>query len=106
MSQSLIYVTAPGAEVAKAIGRALVEARLAAGANVLPGVTSFYWWEGELREGAEAVVIVKTRDELVAATIEAVRARHPYDCPCVVVLPITAGNPAYLDWIGEETREA
>ena len=106
MSHSLVYVTAPGAEEARAIGRALVEARLAAGANVIPGVTSFYWWDGRLQESEEAVLIAKTRDELVEAVIEAVRKGHPYACPCVIAVPISAGHRAYLDWIDAETSEA
>ena len=106
MNFNLVYVTTPGEEEARALGRDLVEARLAAGANVIPGATSFYWWEGALREAAEAVLIAKTRDDLVEAVIERVRARHGYDCPCIIALPIRAGHRAYLDWIGTETREA
>ncbi len=103
MSFSLIYVTAPGVEEARAIGRALVEARLAASANVIAGVSSVYWWDGQVRDGEEALLIAKTRADLADAAIAAVRARHSYDCPCVVALPITAGNPDYLDWLAAET---
>lgn len=106
MGCSLIYITAGNAEEAKALGRALVEARLAACANVLPGITPIYWWEGKIEEGSEAALIAKTRDDLVGRVIDFVKARHTYDCPCIVALPIAAGNPAFLDWIAAETAGA
>ena len=106
MSYSLIYITAGDVDEAKALGRALVEARLAACANVLPGITPIYWWDGRIEEGSEVALIAKTRGELVERVVEFVKARHSYDCPCVVALPIAAGNPAFLDWIGEETAAA
>lgn len=106
MSYSLIYITAADAEEAKALGRALVEARLAACANVLPGIVPIFRWEGEVQEGSEAALIAKTRTDLVEQVIELVKERHSYDCPCVVALPIEKGNPAFLDWIAEETGGA
>ncbi len=104
MTQKLIYITTGSAEEAKRIGRALVEERLAACANVLGAVTSFYWWRGALQEDGEAALIAKTRTDLVDRLVERVKALHSYDCPCVVALPIEAGNPAFLDWIEAETR--
>ena len=106
MNFNVIYVTTPSEEEARALGRDLVEARLAAGANVIPGAISFYWWEGALREAAEAVLLAKTREDLVEAAIERLRARHSYDCPCIIALPIGAGHRPYLDWIGTQTRSA
>ncbi|MFQ5774369.1 MAG: divalent-cation tolerance protein CutA [Kiloniellaceae bacterium] len=106
MNYSLIYITAGDAEEARKLGRALVEARLAACANVLPGITPIYWWEGEVQEGGEVALIAKTRADLVERVIAFVKARHSYDCPCVVALPIAAGNPAFLDWIAAETAGA
>lgn len=103
MSSCLVYMTAGSAEEARAIGRALVEARLAACVNIVDGMTSLYWWEGEIEEGSEAIVIAKTREALVDALTEKVRALHGYDCPCVVSLRIGGGNPAFLDWIEAET---
>ncbi len=106
MSASLIYITAADREEATALGRGLVEARLAACANVLPGIVPIFWWQGEVQEGGEVALIAKTRRELVGRVVEFVKARHSYECPCVVALPIEAGNPAFLDWIAEETAEA
>lgn len=103
MDYSVLYITAGSKNEAVALARGLVEARLAACANVIDGVTSVYWWEGALQQGAEAVVIAKTKAALVERAIARVKELHSYDCPCVVALPITAGNPAFLDWVGAES---
>jgi periplasmic divalent cation tolerance protein len=100
---NFIYVTAGSMEEAVAIGRSAVEKRLAACANLLPGVRSIYQWEGAVEEAAEVVLILKTRPERVEQLVEMVREMHSYDCPCVVALPISAGNPDYLAWISQET---
>lgn len=103
MATTMVYVTAASRDEAATIGRTVVEERLAACANVLADVTSFYWWEGAVQEGAEASLILKTRPELVDALIARVRTLHSYSVPCVVALPIAAGNPDFLDWIVKET---
>ena len=84
----------------------MVDERLAACANVLDGMTSLYWWQGVLEQASEAVLILKTRAELVERLTMRVRELHSYDCPCVVALPIAAGNPDYLAWIAGETEPA
>ena len=104
MEMSLVYITAGGREEALQIGRALVEDRMVACANVLDGMYSLYWWEGAVQQDSEAVLIVKTRRALVPRVIERVRALHSYDCPCVVALPIVDGNPDYLAWLAAETE--
>lgn len=104
MAQRLIYITAASADEARAIGRALVEERLAACANVLGPITSFYWWDGAVQEDGETALVAKTREDLVEALVERVKELHSYDCPCIVALPIEGGNPAFLDWIEAETR--
>ncbi len=104
MSPVLVYITTADETEALAIGRALVETRLAAGVNVIPGARSVYRWRGAVRERSEVVVIAKTRESLVDALIAKVEELHSYECPCVVALPIAAGNPAYLDWIAAETE--
>ena len=103
MTYCSMYVTAPSRDEAIAIGRAMVGERLAACANVLDATTSIYHWQGQVEEDAEAVLILKTRKDLVAAATDRIRAAHSYDVPCVVVWDIVGGNPAYLDWIGSET---
>ena len=101
----LLYMTAPDAEEARRIGDALVAERLAACVNIIPGMTSIYRWEDEVRHETECVLIAKTRGELVERATARVRALHSYDCPCVVALPVTGGNPEFLSWISKETTE-
>ncbi len=101
---TLIYVTAPDAEAARSIGRAIVEERLAACANILPDMRSIYWWQGKLEEAREAVVILKTTAAAAERVIARVRTLHSYDVPCAIALPVAAGNPDYLAWIAAETR--
>ncbi len=105
MDATLVMVTAPSGEAARTLGPALVEARLAASVNISAGITSFYWWEGAVEEGAEALLFAKTQEHLVDRVIDFVKARHPYDCPAIIATPITAGNPDYLTWIETETGE-
>lgn len=105
-SLQFVYITTAGMEEARRIGRALVEARLAACVNILDGMSSIYWWEGEIEEGRETVLIAKTRADLVERLTAKVRELHGYDCPCIVALPISGGNPAFLEWIAAETSDA
>lgn len=106
MSYVFAYITTPTPADAKRIGRALVEARLAASVNIMPGMTSLYWWDDKIEEAAETVMIAKTREEHVPELTEKVKAMHSYDCPCVATLPVTGGNPDYLHWLGAETLSA
>lgn len=85
------------------IARAVVEERLAACANIIDRMRSVYRWEDKVTEGEEAVLILKTTTEKVAALTERVKALHSYDLPCVVEIPLGGGNAAYFDWIATET---
>ncbi len=104
MEFRLVYMTAGSRDEARTIGRALVEERLAACANVIDDMDSIYWWQGQLTESREAVLIAKTRADLLPALTARVRALHSYTVPCVVALPLLGGNPAYLAWLGDETE--
>lgn len=103
MTACLVYMTAETPDQAREIGRRLVEDRLVACVNIIEGMTSLYWWQGAVEEGAETVMIAKTRDDLVARLTDRVKELHSYDCPCVVAVPIGAGNPDFLSWIEAET---
>jgi periplasmic divalent cation tolerance protein len=103
MTVRFAYITCANAEQAAEIGRRLIEERLAACVNILPGMRSIYRWQGEIVTESEAVLIAKTRDELTAALTDRVRALHSYTVPCVVILPVLGGNPAYLEWLLGET---
>ncbi len=104
MRANLIYITAGNVDEARKIGRELVSSRLAACVNIIEGVNSLYWWEGEIQDDREVTIIAKTKESLVPELIEKVKSIHSYDCPCIVSLPILSGNPPFLDWIEEETR--
>lgn len=106
MATRFLYVTAADAEQAKTIGVALVEERLAACVNILAPMESIYRWQGKVRHDTEAVLIAKTRAELVERVIARVRELHSYTVPCVVSLAIEAGNPEFLEWIAGETNPA
>ncbi len=96
-----VYVTHPDAAAAAALGRALVEERLAACANILPGMRTVYRWQDRIEDGSEIVMIVKTTAALVPALQQRIRAEHPYECPCIAALPVTGGSPDYLAWIAQ-----
>jgi periplasmic divalent cation tolerance protein len=104
MNVSLVYITAGSKDEAKKIGMALVSNRLVACVNIIDGVESLYWWEGALQDEQEAVLIAKTKETLVGEVVEKVKSLHSYSCPCVVSVPLTGGNEAFLEWVRNETR--
>lgn len=104
MATTLVYITASSRDEALVIARAVVTDRLAACANVIHGVTSVYRWQNAMQEDSEVSLILKTRAELVEQLVKRVKDLHSYECPCVVCLPITGGNPDFLNWIDKETR--
>jgi periplasmic divalent cation tolerance protein len=83
-----------------------VQERLAACGHVLPAIRSVYRWEGAVHDESEARVGLHTRRSLVPAVVARTAELHPYEVPCVIALPLGGGNPAYLEWIAAETREA
>jgi periplasmic divalent cation tolerance protein len=100
---TLAYITCPGLDEARRIGRALVLERIAACVNILPKMESFYWWEGKIEHDQETVLIAKIPEAARDTLQERVLELHPYDTPCILFIPVTGGNPEYLDWL---TREA
>jgi periplasmic divalent cation tolerance protein len=102
----LAYVTTASRDEALRIGRAMVEDRLAACANLIDPMTSIYRWQGKIEEGRECVLILKTELALIDALTARVKALHSYTVPCVVAWPIAAGNADFLRWIGDETLGA
>ena len=101
----VVLVTTPDVGSARTIARAVVEERLAACGNIVPGLTSIYRWQGTLEEAAETLLILKTSDDRLAALRARVVELHPYDVPEVLALRIDAGHQPYLDWLGECLRE-
>lgn len=102
----VVLMTAPDRETGERLGRALVEERRAACANVIGGVTSIFWWEDAVERADEALVVLKTPAAEVAALVERAVELHPYDVPEVIALPVEAGNEPYLAWVRAEARAA
>ena len=87
----------------EAAGRKIVERRLAACVNILPGMIPHYWWEGKIERAEEVVMIIKTRAALAEPVRAAVKELHSYATPAVMVLPVESLDPAYHQWIVKET---
>ncbi|CAJ1974000.1 unnamed protein product [Sphenostylis stenocarpa] len=101
----VVYVTVPNKEAGKKLAESIVTEKLAACVNRVPGIESVYQWEGKIQTDSEELLIIKTRQSLLEALTEHVKANHEYDVPEVISLPITGGNLKYLEWIKESTRE-
>jgi len=103
-----VYITARSKDQAMEIGGALIADRLAACVNILHPMTSLYWWEGEVQQGDETVLIAKTVEDQMEMLSAKVKALHSDDCPCVVSLAVQEreGNRDFLDWIGSQTGPA
>ena len=86
-------------EDAERIGRALVDAGLAACVNVVPGVVSVYRWKGEVQRDAEALLVIKTMGERLEEMKAALLAAHPYEVPELIAFEIAAGHEPYLAWL-------
>ena len=100
----LLYGTCPDMDCAKSIAKALLDQKLVACVNLLPGMMSLYTWQGEMEEGTEIVFIAKTRAELWGAVSSLFAKMHPYEEPALLSLPVSAGLPGFLGWIADETR--
>lgn len=97
-----LYVTAPDRDTAVTIAKTALAEGLVACANVLPGAVSVYRWQGEAHEDEEVVVFLKTDHGHAERARERIAELHPYDVPCVLEFPLTAGYAPYLAWLGEQ----
>jgi periplasmic divalent cation tolerance protein len=99
----VVLVTCPSRKVGEKIAHALVEERLAACVNVIPGLTSIYRWEGKICRDAEVLLLIKTRQVRLPALTRRVRAYHPYSVPEIIALPLAGGSATYLAWVRDST---
>ena len=99
-----VYTTYPSIVEAEQAGKSLLESRLCACVNILPGMVSLYWWQGTIERGDEAVMMIKTRASLAEAVRLAVKQMHSYTTPAILVLPIESVDPDYHAWIAAETE--
>ena len=104
MNEAIVVLcTVPSeGETAVELARGLVQARLAACVNLVPGVRSFYRWEGALQDDAEVQLLIKTTRSRFAELERWLDEHHPYEVPEVVALPVDRGAKAYLDWLGAQ----
>ena len=100
----VVLVTAPNRRVGEALGRALVEERLAACVNLVPGLTSLYRWEGKLHRDREVLLLIKTRRSRCQRLMTRVVSLHPYTTAEILALPVIAGSGRYLAWVADSTR--
>jgi periplasmic divalent cation tolerance protein len=102
----VVLVTAPGMKPARALARAVLEARLAACVNLVPQLESHYWWQDKLEKSSEVLLVMKTTRVLLEPLAARVRKEHPYDTPEIVGWPIAAGSRRYLDWLEASVEPA
>jgi periplasmic divalent cation tolerance protein len=101
-----VYTTWPSIVEAEKAGRALVERRLCACVNILPGMVSLYWWQGAIERGEEVVMLIKTRASLGEEVCSAVKEMHSYSTPAILVLPVESVDEGYFAWLMAETQAA
>ncbi|XP_038886215.1 protein CutA, chloroplastic [Benincasa hispida] len=101
----VVYVTVPNREAGKKLAESIVKEKLAACVNIVPGIESVYQWKGEIQTDPEELLIIKTRQSLLGALTDHVKANHPYEVPEVIALPINGGSLEYLEWIKSSTKD-
>lgn len=102
----VVFVTCGKEEESQLLASSLVEKRLAACVNVLPGISSWYWWEKKVTQDREFLLVVKTSRSLYRELEREIQRLHSYSVPEIIALPIVEGSQDYLDWIGESVRKA
>lgn len=100
----VVLMTTPDRETAERLATMLVEERVAACANILPGVTSVYRWEGAVERDEEILVVLKTPVGRIDMLVDRAVELHPYDVPEVLALPVTEGHGPYVQWVRESTE--
>ena len=100
-----MFVTAPNMTVARKLAAAALKQRLAACANLIPKIESYYWWKGQIESSSEVMVLFKTTTLNLPELEQCVLKNHPYDTPEFVALRLDAGNERYLNWLGESASK-
>jgi periplasmic divalent cation tolerance protein len=102
----VLFVTTPDPQLAEVIADGLVQLKLAACVNIIPGLTSVYHWEGRLHKDAEVLMVIKTRVDAFDEAARFIQENHPAEVPEIISLPISEGSPSYLEWLGANTISA
>ena len=100
----VVYATFPDLATAERVGRDLVDMRLAACVNILPGMRSIYQWKGAVETADEVVMIIKTRATAAENVMGAVIERHPYETPALLIFDVLGGSSDYIGWLLDETE--
>ncbi|MFX0097584.1 MAG: divalent-cation tolerance protein CutA [Candidatus Hodarchaeota archaeon] len=100
----VVLITTPNPNEAEIIGKTLVERKLAACVNIIPKIRSIFWWEGKIEESSEALIIAKSKSDLMKEIQETVKEKHSYDVPEIIALSVESGLPQYCKWIDESVR--
>ncbi len=98
-SACVVLITAPDLSAAQKLARTVLEQKLAACVNIIPGITSLFWWQNKIDEQTEVLLVSKTVRAKVSALIAAVKQAHPYEVPEIIALPIVEGSEDYLRWV-------
>lgn len=104
MKRYFVYVTFENEAQAEKVAESVVEKRLAACANIFSPHKSVYWWDGKVEKATEYAAVFKTTEDALSSLKDHIIEQHSYDVPCVVALPIEAGNAEFLKWIGDEVK--
>ena len=100
-----IYTTLPDTKAAENLARHLLSLKLIACANLLPEMKSFYEWKGKLNQDSECLLLLKTCKSLYKKVEKEIQSKHPYECPCILQLPVTSGSEAFLKWIQDSVSQ-
>ena len=101
---TVLIITASNPEEAQQIANLLLNHKKAACVNIVPGVSSLFWWQGKIDSAQESLLMVKTKTSLLGEIITLIKQIHSYDVPEIIALPVVGGNQDYLDWIGREVK--
>ena len=101
---TVLFITASNTEEAQQIANLLLNHKKAACVNIVPRVSSLFWWQNNIDSAQESLLMVKTKTSLLDGIVTLVKQIHSYDVPEIIALPIVGGNQEYLDWIGKEVK--
>lgn len=100
----VVFCTVPDQKTAETIAATLVEEKLAACCNIVPGITSLYFWKENVEKDAELLIIIKTTAQVFERLSRRIEKLHPYQLPEIIALPIKMGNQSYLTWVEENVK--
>jgi len=100
----VLFITTATAEEAHRISKVLLEHKKVACVNIVPKVSSFFWWQDKIDSAQESLLIAKTKASQLNESVRLVKEIHSYDIPEIIAVPIVGGNQEYLEWIGKEAE--